>query len=98
MLAYSRYALMSNNTENSDFSSFEAFTSSSSSSFDLDTKSSSKEELYSHLYNDTFNFDSNFNFKDKSPLLLPLKEASTKALAKSFALLVKKEHSLVARA
>jgi hypothetical protein len=98
MPAYSCYALVSNDTENSDSSSFEAFTSSSSSSFNLDIKSSFEEELYLHLYNDTFDFDFNFDFEDESPLLPPLEEANIKALAKSFAPLIKKEHSLVARA
>ena len=98
MPAHSRHALVSNNTENSDSSSSKASTSSSSSSFDSDTKSSSKEELYSHLYNNTSDFNSNSNSKDKSPLLPPPKEASTKALAESSTPPVKKEHSLVARA
>jgi hypothetical protein len=96
MLAHSRHASMSDNTKNSNSSSSEAFTSSSSSGFDSDTKSSFKKELYSHLYDDTSDFDS--NSKDESPLLPPPEEASTKALAKNSAPLVKNEHSLAARA
>jgi hypothetical protein len=90
MLAYPYYALVFNNTKNSN-SSFQSLSfkvsTSSTFCFYLNTESSFKEEFYLYLlYNNTFNF--NFNFKDKSPPLPPLKEVSIKTLAKSFALLV----------